>query len=47
HPNGFVAQQYLPELLKNRQYYTPKETSKSEQQFKQIYDNIRQQQNEL
>ncbi|PCF35802.1 recombinase RarA [Staphylococcus delphini] len=47
HPNGFVAQQYLPDLLKNRQYYTPKETSKSEQQFKQIYDNIKQQQNEL
>lgn len=47
HPNGFVAQQYLPDLLKNRQYYTPKETSKSEQQFKQIYDNIKQQQYEL
>lgn len=47
YPNGFVAQQYLPDLLKNRQYYTPKETSKSEQQFKQIYDNIKQQQNEL
>ncbi|WP_353418667.1 replication-associated recombination protein A [Staphylococcus delphini] len=47
HPNGFVAQQYLPDLLKNRQYYTPKETSKSEQQLKQIYDNIKQQQNEL
>ncbi|MDE9828888.1 replication-associated recombination protein A [Staphylococcus delphini] len=46
HPNGFVAQQYLPDLLKNRQYYTPKETSKSEQQFKQIYDNIKQQQND-
>ncbi|PCF43190.1 replication-associated recombination protein A [Staphylococcus delphini] len=47
HPNGFVAQQYLPDLLKHRQYYTPKETSKSEQQLKQIYDNIKQQQNEL
>ncbi|UXS58726.1 replication-associated recombination protein A [Staphylococcus delphini] len=47
HPNGFVAQQYLPDLLKNRQYYAPKETSKSEQQLKQIYDNIKQQQNEL
>lgn len=46
YPNGFVAQQYLPDLLKNRQYYTPKETSKSEQQFKQIYDNIKQQQND-
>ncbi|WP_019165155.1 replication-associated recombination protein A [Staphylococcus delphini] len=47
HPNGFVVQQYLPDLLKNRQYYAPKETSKSEQQLKQIYDNIKQQQNEL
>ncbi|MFH0715364.1 replication-associated recombination protein A [Staphylococcus delphini] len=47
HPNGFVAQQYLPDLLKDRQYYAPKETSKSEQQLKQIYDNIKQQQNEL
>ncbi|QHW37047.1 replication-associated recombination protein A [Staphylococcus ursi] len=47
YPNGFVAQQYLPDLLKKRQYYTPKDTSKSEQQFKQIYENIKQQQNEL
>ncbi|EIQ3993890.1 replication-associated recombination protein A [Staphylococcus pseudintermedius] len=47
HPNGFVAQQYLPDLLKSKQYYTPKETSKAEQQFKQVYENIKQQQNEL
>lgn len=37
---GYVQQQYLPDNLKNRTYYEPKETSKSEQQFKQIYDNI-------
>ncbi|MEJ7540584.1 replication-associated recombination protein A [Staphylococcus intermedius] len=47
YPNGFVAQQYLPDLLKRRQYYEPKDTSKAEQQFKQIYDNIKQQQSEL
>ncbi|ARJ49932.1 replication-associated recombination protein A [Staphylococcus lutrae] len=41
--NGFVAQQYLPDLLKNKTYYEPKETSKTEQHFKQIYDNLKQQ----
>ncbi|MEM0595726.1 replication-associated recombination protein A [Staphylococcus lugdunensis] len=29
--NGYVAQQYLPDKLKNREYYTPKTTSKTEQ----------------
>lgn len=43
--NGFIPQQYLPDKLKNRQYYHPKTTSKTEQQFKQIYDNITKQQN--
>lgn len=42
--NGFVAQQYLPDKLKNKIYYEPKTTSKSEQQFKQIFDNITQSQ---
>ncbi|ULG73512.1 replication-associated recombination protein A [Macrococcus brunensis] len=37
---GYVQQQYLPDNLKNKTYYQPKNTSKSEQQFKQIYDNI-------
>ncbi|EHJ08841.1 replication-associated recombination protein A [Staphylococcus simiae] len=40
--NGHVVQQYLPDKLKNRQYYEPKTTSKSELQFKEIYDNLRQ-----
>nr|WP_242689013.1 replication-associated recombination protein A [Staphylococcus simiae] len=40
--NGHVVQQYLPDKLKNRQYYEPKSTSKSELQFKEIYDNLRQ-----
>ncbi|GEQ02671.1 MULTISPECIES: replication-associated recombination protein A [Staphylococcus] len=38
--NGFVAQQYLPDKLKNKIYYTPKTTSKTEQQLKSIFDNI-------
>lgn len=42
--SGFVPQQYLPDKLKQRVYYQPKTTSKVEQQFKQIYDNIQQQQ---
>lgn len=42
--SGFVAQQYLPSKLKNKQYYQPKETSKTEQHMKQIYDNIKKQQ---
>ncbi|UXR70534.1 MULTISPECIES: replication-associated recombination protein A [unclassified Staphylococcus] len=42
--SGFVAQQYLPSKLKTKQYYQPKETSKTEQQMKQIYDNIKKQQ---
>lgn len=45
--NGFIPQQYLPDKLKNRQYYHPKSTSKAEQQFKQIYDNISKQQKSL
>ncbi|NWK85577.1 replication-associated recombination protein A [Staphylococcus sp. GSSP0090] len=42
--NGFVTQQYLPDKLKNRIYYEPKTTSKSEQQFKTVFDNINQSQ---
>lgn len=42
--NGFVAQQYLPDKLKNRIYYEPKTTSKSEQQFKTVFDHINQSQ---
>ncbi|GEP84061.1 recombination factor protein RarA [Staphylococcus piscifermentans] len=45
--SGFIPQQYLPDKLKNRQYYHPKSTSKAEQQFKQIYDNITKQQKHL
>ncbi|MHD0397540.1 replication-associated recombination protein A [Staphylococcus simulans] len=45
--NGFIPQQYLPDKLKNRHYYQPKTTSKAEQQFKQVYDNITKQQKHL
>ncbi|UBH14266.1 replication-associated recombination protein A [Macrococcus armenti] len=41
--SGYVVQQYLPDTLKHKQYYEPKTTSKAEQQFKQIYDNIKRQ----
>ncbi|MCU5746441.1 replication-associated recombination protein A [Staphylococcus sp. SQ8-PEA] len=40
HQGGFVPQQYLPTKLKNRIYYEPKTTSKAEQQFKSVYDNL-------
>ncbi|PTE68023.1 recombinase RarA [Staphylococcus devriesei] len=39
--NGHVVQQYLPNNLKDKIYYEPKTTSKSEQQFKMVYDNLR------
>lgn len=42
--NGFVAQQYLPDKLKDKIYYEPKTTSKTEQQFKSIFEHINQSQ---
>lgn len=38
YPNSFVKQQYLPDNLKGKKYYIPKETSKYEQSLKKIYD---------
>lgn len=40
--SGWISQQYLPDQIKNRQYYYPKDTSKFEQAMKQVYDKIRQ-----
>ncbi|MFQ3839179.1 replication-associated recombination protein A [Staphylococcus pseudoxylosus] len=40
--SGFIPQQYLPDKLKSKIYYEPKTTSKSEQQFKSVYENITQ-----
>lgn len=38
---GYVKQQYLPDDLKDREYYQPKATSKYEQNLKIIYDNLK------
>ena len=38
--NGWVKQQYLPDLLKDRIYYHPKETGKFEKALKQVYDQL-------
>lgn len=40
YPNDWVDQQYLPDNLKNKKYYIPKETSQYEKTLKTIYDNI-------
>ncbi|WP_346394104.1 replication-associated recombination protein A [Bacillus altitudinis] len=41
--NGWVKQQYLPDPLKNKQYYVPKQTGKFEGALKQIYENLKRQ----
>ncbi|WP_085991816.1 replication-associated recombination protein A [Oceanobacillus senegalensis] len=41
--NGWVIQQYLPDSIKNKHYYSPKESGKFEQALKQVYDKINQQ----
>ncbi|GAB3806554.1 replication-associated recombination protein A [Virgibacillus kimchii] len=40
HKNGWVKQQYLPDSIKNKYYYQPKETGKFEQALKQVYEKI-------
>lgn len=40
YPGDFVVQEYMPDNLKNKNYYTPKETSQYERQIKQIKDNL-------
>ena len=40
YPNNWVKQQYLPDKLKDKKYYYPKETSKYEKSLKEIYENI-------
>ncbi len=39
-PGDFVVQEYMPDNLKSKNYYTPKETSQYEKQLKQIKDKI-------
>jgi putative ATPase len=41
--SGWVPQTYLPEKLKNTQYYTPKSTGKFEQAIAQVYAKINKQ----
>ncbi|MFS0654733.1 replication-associated recombination protein A [Bacillus sp. 179-C3.3 HS] len=41
--NGWVKQQYLPDPLKNKQYYQPKQTGKFEGALKQVYENLKRQ----
>ena len=40
YPNDWVDQQYLPDNLKNKKYYIPKETSQYEKNLKAINDNL-------
>ncbi|GIO21823.1 replication-associated recombination protein A [Oceanobacillus sp. J11TS1] len=40
YPGAWVKQQYLPDTIKNRSYYTPKETGKFETALKQVYERI-------
>lgn len=43
--SGWVPQTYLPDKLKNAQYYTPKSTGKFEQAIAQVYEKINKQMN--
>jgi len=38
YPHAFVKQQYLPDKIRNRKYYTPKDTSKYEIDLKKVYE---------
>jgi putative ATPase len=38
--SGWVSQQYLPNKLKNKQYYKPKKTGKFEQALAMVYDKL-------
>lgn len=40
YPNAWVKQQYLPDKIKNKKYYSPKTTSKYESSLKSVYDHI-------
>ncbi|MCM3738648.1 replication-associated recombination protein A [Oceanobacillus luteolus] len=37
---GWVSQQYLPDRIKNKKYYQPKDTGKFESAMKQVYEKI-------
>ncbi|MFB4166572.1 replication-associated recombination protein A [Virgibacillus sp. JSM 102003] len=38
--NGWIKQQYLPESIKNKEYYKPKNSGKFERALMQVYDKI-------
>ncbi|SDQ47238.1 Recombination protein MgsA [Virgibacillus subterraneus] len=38
--NGWIRQQYLPDSIKNKDYYQPKDTGKFEQTLMQVYEKI-------
>ncbi|MDF2791037.1 MAG: recombinase RarA, partial [Neobacillus sp.] len=38
--SGWVPQQYLPNKLKNKQYYQPKKTGKFEQALAVVYEKL-------
>ncbi|MCH6266755.1 MULTISPECIES: replication-associated recombination protein A [Neobacillus] len=38
--NGWVPQQYLPDRIKNKQYYLPKKTGKFEQALASVYEKL-------
>ena len=40
YPNSWVNQQYLPDNIKHKKYYVPKETSQYERNLKQINDKV-------
>lgn len=42
-PNGWVQQQYLPDSLKDKQYFQPKETGKFEKALAAVYEKLEQQ----
>jgi putative ATPase len=42
--NGWVKQQYLPDRIKNKQYYQPKKTGKFEQALSTAYERLNKQQ---
>ena len=40
YPNDWVKQDYLPDNLKNKKYYIPKDTSQYEKTLKTVYENL-------
>lgn len=40
YPNNYISQQYLPDSIKDKKYYTPG-TNKNEQSFKHYWDNLK------